>query len=439
MNKTRLSSNRKKVVKNVYWAVLGKVVNIVCGLLVGVMVARYLGPEQFGLMNYVISYVMLFSVFATFGLDGIEIRELAKNHDNKDTILGTAFVLRLSFACATVLLVIGTLWCFESDAETSLLVMIYSLSLVFGAFNVIRNYFTSIVLNEYVVKTEISRTLIGSVIKGGLLLSHCSIIWFIVASTFDFMLVGGGFLLSYQKLAGSLRAWRFNASMARMLVRESFPMLLSGTAIIIYQKIDAVMIRNMLDTASVGQFSVAAKLTELSIFVPLVIAQSIAPLLVKAHQEDPIRYKEKRQQFADIMVWSAIAMALTMSLLAYPVIYLLYGTEYMSAVPVLQIMAWKTVSAALANVSGQIIIIEHLQRYAVLRNLIGCLVCVSLNYLLIPIWGIVGSAISTIITVACAGYFAHLIIKPYNFLVPIQSKALVLGWRQVFKIIRRVG
>ena len=76
----KLSANRRKIFANVYWAVLGKVVSIVCGLLVGIMVARYFGPEQFGLMNYVVSYVMLFSVFSTFGLDGIEIRELSNMH-----------------------------------------------------------------------------------------------------------------------------------------------------------------------------------------------------------------------------------------------------------------------------------------------------------------------------------------------------------------------
>jgi O-antigen/teichoic acid export membrane protein len=431
LHKSKLSPNRQKVLANVYWAVLGKVVNIICGLLVGVLVARYLGPDQFGLMNYVISYVTLFSILAAFGLDGIEIRELSKNNAVKETILGTAFAIRLIFAAMTVLLILVTLILFESDAFTFAMVMVYSLSLVFSALNVIRNYFTSIVLNEYVIKTEIFRTLIGAGIKALLLVRHCSLAWFIAASAFDFVLIGSGYLYSYRKKAGSVRAWKVDLSVARMLIKESFPLLLSGTAVIIYQQINAVMIRNMMDNASVGQFSAASKITELAIFIPMVIAQTVTPLLVKAHQEDPARYHEKRQQFMDIMVWSAMAVSLAMCVMAYPAIWLLYGSSYLSAVPVLQIMAWKAVFMALFGSSGQLITIENLQRYAVARNIIGCVVSVALNYLLIPVWGIVGSAIATVITVAFSGYFSHLFIKPYRYLIPIQTKALFFGWKRM--------
>jgi O-antigen/teichoic acid export membrane protein len=432
-SRINLTANRRKVLKNVYWAVLGKVVSIISQLLVGVMVARYLGPEKFGLMNYVMSYVMLFSVFATFGLDGIEIREMSKTNANKNAIMGTAFTLRLGFALVTILLILVTLWRFESDSYTFSMVMIYSLMLICSAFNVIRNYFTAIVLNEYVVKTEISRTVIGALIKVGLLLFHCSLTWFIVASTFDFMLVGGGYLYSYRKKVGSVREWKVSSSMAKSLIRASFPLLLSGTAIIIYQKIDAVMIRNMLDSASVGQFSAADRITQLSIFVPMMVAQTVTPLLVKAHQEDEVRYHEKRQQFMDIMVWSGIAMAVVMCLFASPVIRILYGPQYVAAIPVLQIMAWKTVFVALLSASGQIIVIENLQNYAVLRNILGCAVSIGLNYLLIPVWGIIGSAVATVITISFSGYFSHFFIPPYRLFFKIQSSSIFFGCARVLQ------
>lgn len=431
LHKAKLSPNRLKVLVNVYWAVLGKIVNIISGLLVGILVARYLGPDKFGLMNYVISYVTLFSIFAAFGLDNIEIRELSKHNAIKETLLGTAFTIRLVFAVSAILLILVTLLIFESDAFTFTMVMVYSLSLILSSLNVIRNYFTSIVLNEYVVKTEISRTVIGAGIKVVLLLNHCSLAWFIAASTFDFVLIGGGYLYSYQKKGGPVRAWTFDFTVARMLIIESFPLLLSGTAVIIYQKIDAVMIRNMMDNASVGQFSVASKITELAIFIPMVIAQTVTPLLVKAHQEDLARYHAKRQQFMDIMVWSAIAMATAMSAIAAPAIRILYGEKYLGAIPVLQIMAWKAVFMALFSASGQMILIENLQRFVAVRNVIGCIVSVGLNYVLIPVWGIVGSAVATVLTMAFSGYISHFFIKPYRYLIPLQTKALLFGWKRL--------
>ena len=431
LDRLKLSPNWRRIIKNVYWAVAGKVVNIASGLLVGILVARYLGPEQFGLMNYVVSYVTLFSILASFGLDHVEIRELSKLNADKDAILGTAFAIRLLFAAVTVLLILLTLVTFESDLFTFIMVMVYSLSLILSTLNVIRNYFTSIILNEYVVKTEILRTVIGSGIKVLLLVNHCSLAWFIVASTFDFALIGSGYLYSYHKKEGSTRNWQFAPSTALMLIKEAFPLLLSGTAIVIYQKINAIMIRNMMDNASVGQFSVASRLTELAIFIPMVIAQTVTPLLVKAHQEDPARYHAKQQQFMDIMVWSSISIALVMSVTASPVIRLLYGEKYLNAIPVLQIMAWRAVFMALFAGSGQLIVIERLQRYAAIRNIIGCIVSVGLNFLLIPVWGIVGSAVATVLTMAFSGYFSHFFIKQYHYLLPIQTTALLFGWKRI--------
>ncbi len=426
-SKLNVTGNRKKVLKNIYWAVLGKIINILSGLFVGILVARYLGPENFGLMNYVISYVTLFSILANFGLDNIEIRELSKSNDNKNVILGTAFSIRLAFSIVTILLILITLMLFESDRFTFLMVMTYSISLIMGTLNVIRNYFTSIVLNEYVVKTEITRTIIGASIKIILLVYHFSLGWFIIASAFDFLLIGGGYLFSYRKKIGSIIEWKFDNRIARHLIKESFPLLLSGTAIVIYQRIDQVMIRNMIDNAAVGQFSVASKITEIAIFIPTVIAQTVTPLLVKANHENYDLYLHKRQQFMDIMVWSAFIISLVMSLSAYPVIKILFGVKYIHAIPVLQIMAWKTMFVALFAASGQIIIIEGIQKYAALRNVVGCAISVLLNLILIPISGIIGSAIATILTMAFSGYFSHKFITPFKYLFKVQNVSIFFG------------
>jgi O-antigen/teichoic acid export membrane protein len=432
-SRLNLTNNRKKIFKNLYWAVLGKIVNILSGVFVGILVARYLGPQNYGLMNYVISYVTLFSILANFGLDNIEIRELSKPDVNKDLILGTAFRLRLLFSAITILLIFVTLILFESDRFTFLMVIIYSSSLILSSLNVIRNYFTSIVLNEYVVKTEITRNITGAAIKILLLYYHFSLGWFIAASAFDFLLIASGYILSYRNKVGSIFNWKYNNEIAKHLIRESFPLLLSGTAIIIYQKIDQVMIRNMIDNAAVGQFAVASQITELAIFIPMVIAQTVTPLLVKARQEDIDLYKKKRQQFMDMMIWIAIGMSVVMFIAASPAIRILYGAKYLDAIPVLQIMAWKTVFVALFVSSGQIIIIENIQKYAVLRNITGCFISIILNLVLIPRYGITGSALATIFTMSFTGYFSHIFIKPYKYLFKIQSNSLGFGLMRIIR------
>jgi O-antigen/teichoic acid export membrane protein len=428
-----LTGNHKKIFRNISWAVLGKIINILSGLFVGILVARYLGPKDYGLMNYVISYVTLFAVLANFGMDNIEIRELSKPDSLKDSILGTSFRLRLYFSLATVLLIFFTLLIFESDKFTFFLVLIYSTSLILSTLNVIRNYFTSIVLNEYVVKTEIIRTLVGAAIKIILLYFHFPVIWFIATSAFDFLLIASGYLISYKNKVGNLFDWKYDKKIAKLLIRESFPLLLSGTAIIIYQKIDQVMIGNMIDNVAVGQFAVASKITEIAIFIPMVIAQTVTPLLVKAHQENLISYEKNRLRFMDMMIWIGLGMSFIFFITAGPAIKLLFGSKYHDAIPVLQIMAWKTVFVALFVGTGQLIIIENIQKYAALRNVFGCFISIFLNLFFIPRYGIVGSAVATILTMAFTGYFSHLFIKPFRHLYNIQSNSIGFG---LIRIIR---
>ena len=195
-HKINLSPTKKKVAKNVYWAFLGKIVNMAAALFVGIIVARYLGPSQYGLMNYVISYVAIFEVISEFGLSNIEIRELSHHPDEKERILGSAFTIRLIFTVIAYILLALSLLFFTQDSFTIKMILVYGLYMFTKSFTIIRNYFTSIILNEYVVKSEITRTLLGAVIKILLLLLHAPLSAFIIATAFDGVIVASGYVYS---------------------------------------------------------------------------------------------------------------------------------------------------------------------------------------------------------------------------------------------------
>ena len=96
----------------------------------GILVARYLGPEQYGLMNYVISFVFLFQTIAMFGLDSIEIREEARAKESFQRIIGTAFCLKIGLGMLMVAAVVVTSLFFETETEVTVLVAVYSLSIL---------------------------------------------------------------------------------------------------------------------------------------------------------------------------------------------------------------------------------------------------------------------------------------------------------------------
>lgn len=431
---SKLSPNKQKALRNVLWAMLGKVVTMLGALFVGILVARYLGPSQYGLMNYVISFVTLFSVLATLGLDNIVIRELAANPEQNNEIMGSSFLARLCLSGLAYVFSISIAFFSHADSNTIIVIAIYSLYLFTIPFNTIRNYFTSIVKNEYVVKSEISRTLIGAVIKIVLLWMKAPLIYFIAATAFDFYLVAGGYIISYKKIVGSIRTWRYSKKTMVYLCKESFPLALSASAIIIYQKIDQVMIKNMLNDSSVGYFATAAIFLGVISFLPDVISQTITPILVKMKKENETQYNLNTQKFFGITVWCAILMALVTCLISYWVIRYTYGLKYIAAVPVLQVLVWKTVGGALSSSSGHIIVLEHLQKYAFFRNIIGTVICVILNFIFIPKWGIIGSAWVAVITMMFTGFLSHFFIPPYRKYFRMQVKALLFGWKDLFEL-----
>ena len=434
-----LSQTKAAIVQNFFWAVLGKVVTLLSGLVVGIIIARYLGPEQYGLMNYVISYVLLFQTFAIFGLDAIEIREEARGAVDYRLVVGTAFGLKVIFGCLFMGLVILTSWLMDADAYTTALVAIYSLTIVFNAFSVIRNYFFAIVQNEYVVKSEITRTLICIAIKLVLLWMQASLTVFMIAYMLDIVILSGGYIVVYHAKVGQIRQWKFSANYARYLLKESFPLLLTSAAVIIYQRIDQVMIGQMIDNESVGFFSVAAKFVEILIFIPMILSQTITPILVKAREHSQKDYQTKAQQFMNLSVWLTLLASALVSCIAYWLVKYTFGEVYLPAVAILQVMSFKAASVALSNTAGAMLVTEGLQRYVFFRDGLGCIFCIALNYFLLPRYGILAAAYVAIASNVVAGYLADALIPAYRHLFVRQTKAILTGWKDMinFRVLIR--
>lgn len=432
--KFSLSGNKKKIVNNLLWAVSGKIVNLVGSLVLGIIVARYLGVEQYGLMNYVISYVFLFQTLASFGLDSIEVREEAAGKVPVNTIIGTAFWIKVVFGVICIALSIGTAVVMSEDSYTIGLVALYSSYIVFNSFIVIRNYFTSLVQNKYIVLSEIFRTFVGIGIKLTMWAMDCSLTWFVAAFAFDHVLLAGGYISSYRHKIGRLKDWRFSLPYAKFMLKEAFPLLLTNAAVIIYQRIDQVMIGSMVGKADVGYFSVAAKFVEVMIFIPATIAHTISPILVQMLDKSREVYIVKAQQYLNITVWISILCSIGVSVISYWIVLYTFGTEYLPAAAILQVLSFKMVSVALSNGGGIMVIVERLQKWVFFRDVLGCLVCIILNWWLLPKYGAMAAAFVAIAANLAAGYVADLLVPAYRHIFRQQTKALLLGWRDLVHI-----
>lgn len=434
--KINITGNSTIIIRNVYWSLLSKIANLVSGLLVGILVARYLGPEQFGLMNYVVSYVSIFLIFATFGLDNIEIREESKAPKLRDKILGTTFWLRMILSVMTILLIIITALISETDNYTISLIVLYALSVIFSAFDVIRNHFTSLVKNEYVAQVSIARTIVACIIKLALVYYNASLVWFIGTLTFETFFQAQGFYVAYKKIIGNISTWTFDKSIAKIMLQQSFPLMLSGAAAYIFLRIDQIMIGKMINNISVGYFAVASKIVEILLFLPTIVIQTISPILIRIKTNKPKEiYKQSCQQVLNISVWLSFILSIFTVIFAYPAIRI-FGIEYLPAVFPLQLLAFKTIGTTLNVISGQILIIDNKQKYFILRSVSGCLACIILNYLVIPHYGIAGVCIIASVTQLIAGWIIHFFIPQYRYVFKMQSRSLLYGWRDIRNIFR---
>lgn len=439
-----------KYFKNTSWLFGEKVLRMVLGLFVGIWVARYLGPEQFGLFSYAQSFVGLFTAIATLGLDGIVVRELVKNEGRRDELLGTAFWLKVVGAFAVLGILAIAVNFTSTDSYTNTLVFIIASATIFQSFNVIDFYFQSKVLSRYVVFANVISLFISSMLKIALILSDAPLIAFAWVVFFDSFVLACGFIYFYiyhyrhyeqnetthqntvivSKVKQSILNLTFKSETAVSLLKDSWPLILSGMVVSIYMKIDQVMIMEMMDAEAVGQYAAAVRISEAWYFIPTVIASSLFPAIINAKKQSEELYYARLQKLYDLMVWMAIAIALPMTFLSDWGVDLLYGAQYNQTGSVLMIHIWGGLNMAIGIVWSKWIVIENKQKLIFYGYIIGLFVNVLLNILLIQKYGINGAAFATIISYFTITMSIYMMYKPYityslilrSFLVFVRKK-----------------
>ncbi|EDQ01571.1 flippase [Shewanella benthica] len=431
ISKLKDSQGAMKYLKNTSWLLGEKILRMTVGLFIGIWVARYLGPEQFGLFSYAQSFVVLFSAFATLGLDGIVIRKLVKDESQRDKLLGTAFTLKLIGAFLVLALLVIAVFLQPSDLLANSLFFIIASATVFQSFNVIDFYFQSQVLSKYVVYSNVFSLLLSSIIKVTLIVNEAPLIAFAYVILFDSFVLASGFIYFYVLKRLSIRHWCFDKAVAKSLLKESWPLILSGLVVSMYMKIDQVMIKEMLGSVEVGQYSAAVRLSEAWYFIPMVISSSLFPAILNAKKISKELYYSRIQQLYDLMAWMAIAIAIPMTFLSDWLVHLLYGAQYNEAGGVLMIHIWSAVFVFLGVASGKWFVAEGLQIYSFYRTLAGAILNVGLNLVLIPQYGIYGAAIATLASQLVASYLFNVVNKKSRITFILQSKALLLPFRKI--------
>ena len=399
------SPNLQQVLSNTGWLFADNILRLGVGLFIGVWVARYLGPDQFGLFSYAMAFVSLFGAIASMGLNGIVVRDLVKQPETANITLGTAFVLQLIgglLAFTLSVIVIG--YVRPNDALAKLMVAVLGTALMFKASEVVKYWFESQVQSRYVVWIENSAFIIIAGVKVVLVLQNASLMAFVWIALAEAVLVATGILAVYEKKGGHLSKWKPSIARAKALFRDCWPLILSSLAVMIYLRIDQIMLAEMVDNHSVGIYSAAVRISEIWYFIPMSIVSSLLPSVINAKKESQVSYEQRLQKLYDLMVVLALAIAIPMTFLSNFIVMSLYGKAYLGAGAILSINIWAVVFVFLGTSCGVYANIENLPRYSFFQTLLGMLINISLNFVMIPLWGGKGAAIATVISYAIATF-----------------------------------
>lgn len=388
----------KRYFANTGWMFFGQMFSLLVSFFVGAYVARYLGPSNFGAMSYAISFVGLFGFLVGFGVDGILNRELVRLPEERDEILGTSFWMKFSGAILAIFIInIGSLIS-SNDFLVKILIFLFSLSLIFQSFGVVSNLFHSMVLAERVVKIQTIVVIFSLILKLIFIYLGLGVIWITAVYLFDSIGLAIGLIIIYKKKEKLFFRPKINKKIAISLFKDSFPIMLSVIAIAIYSKIDQVIIKNMLDEASVGVYAVAVKISEIWYFVPGLITTSILPAVINAKKVDSLSYKKRLRTLYSFLLFSGLLISLGIFLLSDPIINLIFGDDYLLSIKISKIYSWSGVFVFLMTGFWTYLLSENRTKIYLIANIIGACSNIFLNIILIPRYGVIGSAYATVIS-----------------------------------------
>lgn len=406
--KARLSGN--KYFSNTVWIISGKIFQMLLQLIVGMITVRYLGPSNYGIIEYTKSYVAFMTTFASLGLSNIAVKELLEQPDNQGQTLGTMITFRV--CCGILSTAIITLLVYFIDEGDTLIMKVaflQSLSLVFQSFDLINYWYQSNLESKVSIKIQTVAYIIMATYKIVILILQKNVTWFAFTTTLESIAVASFLFFSYHRRKAPKFSFSFQRGIG--ILKQSYQFVLSGIMVLIYNHMDRIMLKQMLNESVVGQYSAAMNISLMWTFILNALTSSAEPMIISAKKKDEALYIKQLKRVYAAIIWIGIFVAGGIFICSEWIIRLMYGNAYLPAVPILRISVWHAIFAMLGATRGIWIVCENKARYVKYILGIGAIVNLILNYLLIPVWGASGAAAATLITQFTTAVIAPLFFK----------------------------
>ena len=409
---------KNKVVKNASWIIGCKIAQSVLSLVISMLTARFLGPENFGIINYAMSLAAFAVPVMQLGLTSILVREIVAYPEKEGETLGTSMVMTTVSGFLSVIGVTSfALVANAGERDTIIVCALYSLVLVAQALEIMQYWFQAKYLSKYTSIIMLVAYLVTTAYKIFLLATGKQVWWFALSYTIDYALIAVGLIVVYAKKGE--QKLRFSFKRAGEMFSRSKYYIVSDLMIVVFAQISKVLLKFMVDDAAVGYYSAAITCVGLTGFVFSAIIDSMRPLILQSRGKNKGKsrkiYERNIKILYSIVIFSSLAQAIVFFFFPKLIIGVLYGNDYMGAVLVLQIVGWYVPFSYIGSIRNIWILAEGKQKYLWVINLMGAIFNTVANLIFISLGGIVGAAIVALATQIFTNVITGYIIKPIRY------------------------
>lgn len=424
-----------RVYENVVWIIGCKIAQSLINLVIGLLTARYLGPSNYGIISYVSSIVAFALPIMQLGLKQTLVKEFLQDPDREGCVLGTALVINIVSSIFCILGSIAFVAIVDAgEKETILVCALYSLTLIFQATEMTQYWFQSKLLSKYPSIAMLCAYIAVAIYKLFLLITQKSVVWFALSNVLDYFLVSVILMVIYRRVGGQRLC--FSRKTAYEMLSRSKYYIIPSLMVMIFQHTDRIMIKMMIGEAETGVYSAAITCIGISGFVFAAVIDSARPVILEMKAKDEVLYETRVTQLYSIITCMSMAQSVGMTLLAKPLVWLLYGPEYADSASILAVAVWYITFGNYGSVRNIWILAEEKQKYLTGINVAGAMANVILNFCLIPHWGAVGAALASLITQLFTNVIIGFIFKP----IRRNNYLMVKSWnpKVVVRIIRNI-
>ena len=384
--------NKKKFKINLSWLVFDKLFRATLNLLLTILLARILGPEKYGILSYLLAFIFLFTAISSLGINPLVTNKVIKKPKNFSGIILNSYYLRIISSIISYIIFLILIYFLSNKNLYYEYAIIIGFIIVFRCGEVLFSYFEAKSLSKFIVLSQ----------SIGLIISLITII-FILVNNLHFKYIFYAFLAEsiiifllinffYFSITNTKIIF-FSINESKKIILKSLPILLSVVSIILYMRIDQIMIQNMLGEYSLGIYSVSVRFIEIFHFIPKIIIISYLPILLLSK-----KYKFKLLKLNAFIFKISLLVVFLILLSSDFLIVRIFGQEYIESSITTKILSFSIIFVFYGVVNEHWYISNNSQKYYGVYVFLGALSNVFLNFIFITKFGINGAALSTLLT-----------------------------------------